>query len=360
MKPFKERVINFWEVFTGLDEYLRKLCDNMPEKRYELYYVSELIINNCFPRCSYTLEKGDNDRYRLILSPYCNPLIILYLRYWVALAPKQLYEHWDFLIGDQKTNDLDFKMKVDGFEFGFHDLYIHPDIRDDHIDIKVYAENFKYISELMQIHVSYQLLVACLGEIDIMYLLKRCEMSEEKLDGSFPLDQFPAYIKDVIKKRRWINAHDPFRVYKSYIMKPRTRETSLRDDMYYGITTQKKLMDQAFVFEDFQIRRAKDCGIYVGFIFYEHTKIRRRDDLIEQREEKITNICEKIKIAENIGHACGVYYSYIDYVIYDWESFVGVMTEFLSDVDTSVYGFHFFASHESPFYIVNNESGNIN
>lgn len=362
MKNFKERVSNFWFAISASDEYLRDLCDHMPESKYKLQGAIELIINICFSKCYYDIKKDDNGRYILILSPSCNPLNVLYIRYLLNQAPKELHEHWDFYCGFPKTNNPNYVIEAKGYQFGFHDLYIYPKINQGFMDFEVYAENFQHLDYRMKIYVTYDLMQACLGEIDLIYLVKHVKISQEKLTDSFPLDQLPTYIKNVIQKEQWFNTENPFQVYKPYSTIPRTNDTDLRDDMYYGYSTQIKLMNEVFDFDDHQIQAAKENGITVGFIFYEHTRISRnkREALREELEDKITEACERKQIAENIGIAGGVYYSYIDYVVYDWECFTEVMSEFLADVDTAVYGFHYFASKEKPFYMVNKAVDNIN
>ena len=50
-----------------------------------------------------------------------------------------------------------------------------------------------------------------------------------------------------------------------------------------------------------------------------------------------------------------LFYTYLDYVVYDWELFVKILNEVMEDVNTQMYGFQYMISGEQPLYLVNNK-----
>lgn len=356
MKSFKEQVSRFWDVFSKQEIYLRELCDQLPESRSQLQHTMKQTLDICMSECAFTIEKNKSSRYVLTLSPQRDPLFILYLRYVVDKAPKHLCEYWDFYYAKQKVTDHEYMIEADKHLIGFHDVYVFPQIKNQHISLDIYIAHLFNVHKEKQLQVAYQLLIACIGEIDTMYLLGDIRIIKRKKVGSFTLDQLPLFIEDLLQTEHWINVKNPFQVYSSYTILPRKHEFRLRDDMYSGVSSQLKLINEMVHYDDTHIRWAEANGIIVGFIFYEHLKIDRSEQaaLRESLEERISKACEQEQIAENIGVAGGIFYSYIDYVVYDWERFLQIIPDFLDDVNTKTYGFQYMVSGEQPLYAVNN------
>lgn len=356
MKSFKDQVMRFWNVFVKEEQQLRDLCDQLPNTQAQLQHTMKQTLDICLSECAFTITKNSLKRYVLTLSPNRDPLFILYLRYIVNKAPKRLSEHWDFYYAKQKTEDKDFMITVGEHTIGFHEVYVFPYIRNQHLSLDIYISHLYHLHKEKQLRIAYQLLIACIGEIDTMYLLESVKIMKRKKVGSFSLDRLPDFIEDLIQSEHWINVKNPLQVYSPYTILPRKHELRLRDDMYRGVSSQLRLINEMVHYDDTHIRWAEANGIIVGFIFYEHMKIERNKqaELRECLEEKISKACEREEIAENIGVAGGIFYSYIDYVVYDWERFLQIIPDFLDDVNTKTYGFQYMVSGEQPLYAVNN------
>lgn len=356
MKSFRDQVMLFWEVFAKKEQHLRELCDELPETRTQLNHTMKQTLDICLSECAFSITKNTAQRYVLTLSPNRDPLFILYLRYIVNKAPQILSQHWDFYYAKQRVEHNDFRIESDEYSIGFRDVYVFPQIHNQHLTLEVYIHNLYHLRKEKQLQIAYQLLTACIGEMDTMYLLDRVKMIKRKKTGSFTLDRLPEFIEDLIQSEHWINVKNPLQIYSPYTILPRKHELRLRDDMYRGVSSQLRLINEMVHYDDTHIRWAEANGIIVGFIFYEHMKIERNKqaELRESLEEKISKACEREEIAENIGVAGGIFYSYIDYVVYDWERFLKLIPDFLDDVNTKSYGFQYMISGEQPLYEVNN------
>lgn len=356
MKSFKDQVMRFWDAFEQEEQKLRELCDELPHSKAELQHKMKQTLDICLSECAFTIARNSNERYSLTLSPKRDPLFILYLRYVIEHAPKQLNKHWDFYYAKQKSRNRDFMVDAGDYMIGFRDVYVFPHIRNQHLSLDITISHLYQVHKEKQLQIAYQLLIACIGEIDTMYLLENVRIVKRKKEGSFTLNHLPAFIEDLIQSEHWINVNNPLQVYSPYTILPRKHELRLRDDMYRGVSSQLQLINEMVHYDDTHIRWAEANGIIVGFIFYEHLKIERNKqaELRESLEEKISSLCEREKIAENIGVAGGIFYSYLDYVVYDWERFLKIIPDFLDDVNTKTYGFQYMISGEQPLYVVNN------
>lgn len=356
MKSFKEQTMRFWTVFSKEEAHLRELCDQLPKNRSKLRRTMKQILDICMSECAFTIDKNSSQRYVLTLSPKRDHLFILYLRYVIDKAPTRLCKYWDFYYAKQKVHHSDYQIEVGEQRIGFHDLYVFPHIKNQHIYLDVYINHLYKLHKEKQLQIAYEMMTACIGEIDAMYLLQGIRIIKRKKAGSFTLDRFPVFIKDLLQTEHWINVNNPLQVYSQYTILPRRHEIRLRDDMYSGVSTQLQLIHEMVHYDDTHIRWAEANGIIIGFIFYEHLKIERKDQaaLRENLEERITKLCADEQIAENIGVAGGIFYSYLDYVVYDWERFLQVIPDILDDVNTKTYGFQYMISGEQPLYVVNN------
>lgn len=356
MKSFKDQVMRFWNVFSKEEAQLRELCDQLPNSHSQLQHTMKQMLDICMSECAFIIEKNSSKRYVLTLSPQRDPLFILYLRYVVDKAPKALNTYWDFYYAKQKVMNQDYILDTGKYHIGFRDVYVFPQIHNRHISLDVYMTHLYHVHKEKQLKFAYQLLIACIGEMDTMYLLENVRIIKRRKEGSFTLDRLPDFIEDLIQSEHWINVKNPIQVYSPYTILPRKHELRLRDDMYRGVSSQLKLINEMVHYDDTHIRWAEANGIIVGFIFYEHLQIDRSQQahLRESLEEKISAACEREQIAENIGVAGGIFYSYIDYVVYDWERFLEIIPDFLDDVNTKTYGFQYMISGEQPLYAVNN------
>jgi len=357
VKSFRDQVIRFWDVFTKEELHLRAMLDDEANTHDQLQHKTKQILDICMSECDFTIEKNDEGRYVLTLSPQRDALFILYLRYVIDKAPKALTKHWDFYYSKQKKNDADFTIQWKDRCFSYRDVIVYPRIHDQHFILSVYIDYFQEFRRDERSDIVYQLLTACIGEIYTMYLIESIKFLKRKKPGGMTLDQLPDYIEEVIQTQHWLNVNDPLQVYSPYTILPRKNEFHLRDDIYRGVSSQLKLINEMVHYDDTHVRWAEANGIIIGFVFYEHVSIDKKEQLVlrESLEEKLSHACEEKQIAENIGVAGGIFYTYLDYVVYDWEMFLAILPEFMDDVNTRMYGFQYMVSGEQPLYVVNNK-----
>lgn len=357
MKSFRVQTATFWKVFFQEEKSLRQLLDQGEDHRALIEHKMKQVLDICMSDCAFAISKKSNGRYELVLSPQKDKLFILYLRYLISQVPKTLLYLWDFYYANQPCEDRSVKFNVRGNMIGFADVQVYPTIRDQSFALEIYGDVFRNMRKGEQLQKIYELLDGAIGEIPAMYRIATIRFLKKRKSGGITMDQLDAYMKETIEKQRWMNVKHPLQVYRSYTMIPRRRDFHLRNDVYNGITSQPALITEMNRYDDTHIRWGEANGIMIGFAFYEHSQIamQRRIAVRENLEEKLSQCCEVKQAAENIGAANGLFYTYLDYVVYDWELFVSILNEVMEDVNTQLYGFQYMISGEQPLYMVNNQ-----
>lgn len=357
MKSFRVQTATFWKVFFQEEKDLRRLLDHEQDQSDLIQHKMKQLLDICMSECAFTITKKANGRYELVLSPQKDKLFILYLRYLVTQAPKTLLHLWDFYYANQPSKESNRKFKMKGQMIGLADVQVYPIIKDQSFALEIYADVFRNMRKEEQYQKIYELLDDAIGEIPTMYLIQSIRFLKKCKSGGIRMDQLGDYMKDTIENQHWMNVHHPLQVYSTYTVLPRRRDFHLRNDIYNGISSQMALIAEMNRYDDTHVRWGEANGIIIGFVFYEHMQLAKQDRMIvrENLEEKLSRCCEAQKVGENIGAANGLFYTYLDYVIYDWELFVKILTEVMEDVNTQLYGFQYMISGEQPLYLVNNK-----
>jgi len=354
VKSFRQQVALFWEAFFQEEKALRHLLDETGNDAKIKQRVRNLL-NICLSDCAFACKKNKQGRYELILSPKGDRLTFLYLRYMMEKAPKTLNKVWDFYDTLPKETDADV-LKIKDSLVPSVQIQVHPKAAQRHIHLEVYQELFVRMPKNEQMKIMRGILDRCIGELARMYLIGNIRFLKRPKEGGMALPQLDEYITNVVKQERWTHAAHPQRTYFAYAALPRCSEFRLRTDVYGGVSSQLELIHELVRHDEGHVRKAQHNGILVGFLFYEHSHMAKEQRLLnrENLEETISRICAEKQIAENIGAANGLFYTYLDYVVYDWDMFVKEAMPLLEDMDTYLYGFQPMILRAHPMYLVDN------
>lgn len=356
MKSFREQVKLFWKAFFQEEKKLRMMMDEFPEHHDELIADIRHLLNICLKDCPFETGKDPDGHYKLVLTPNGDPLTILYLRYIIERAPKILCRIWNFYYAKQCVDMDHCSITIQDHDIVQRDIILYPKVIEQRIHIDVYADILLRMDPEEASRTVYLLLDASIGEVYTMNYIGEIHLVKKKQDGGITLDLLNAYLHEVMSREGWMNRHDSLQVYSNYTIQPKQADFYLREDVYSGISTQIELINEMLQFGSYHVNYANSNGIQVGFLFYEHSQI-AKDELFSLREsidEQISNLFAEKHVAENIGAANGLYYTYLDYVVYDWERFLQMIVPVMEDVNTQLYGFQHMVIGEQPLYLMDN------
>lgn len=361
MSSFREQVKIFWKAFFQEEKELRTLLDDAQKHSDEIIKRVKRLLDLCMQDALFEIGKNNCGRYELILTPNGDALTILYLRYIIKHAPKTLLKVWDFYYAKPREHEQDLTLIIKDYELHLRDVIVYPTVVEQRFMLEVYSDVFQTMSERDQLDVLFLCLDSVVGELYTMKYIGDLRILKEKRNGGITLDLLPSYMDEMMEKEDWTNRHHPLQIYSNYtqsdqLMLPNKEQYYLRGDVYSGISTQMNLIQEMLSFQNSHVNIARANGIQVGFLFYEHTQI-PKEQLFSVREaidEQIIERCKKKQVAENIGAANGLYYTYLDYVVYDWTLFLEIILPIMEDVNTQLYGFQEMIIGESPLYLVDN------
>ncbi|MBQ9518550.1 MAG: hypothetical protein IJR59_01485, partial [Firmicutes bacterium] len=138
--PFKVRVQNCWKLFLEKENELRLLMDNKASSDEVVRKLDELIS----PAFNYVYaEVGkNNDKYELILNLDGDKSRAFPLIYFKNNAPKEVFEHWNILIGRQASQkNMDkLKLRMGGSEVEASDIDLWCEWNNNLASVSVYCE----------------------------------------------------------------------------------------------------------------------------------------------------------------------------------------------------------------------------
>lgn len=356
MKSFREQVKLFWKAFFLEEKKLRNLIDQLPAEQEKVLISIKSLLDICLDQSLFEVGKNSDGRYELVLCANGDPLSLLYHHYIVEKAPRTLQRYWNFYEAKPCVNIDNFSLNIHGKEVAQRDVILYPKLMDQRISLDVYCDVFLKMSLEDAMQNLFLLLDASIGEVYTMNYIGELHIIKEKQNGGITLDLLGSYLKELMSKEAWTNRHDSLQVYTNYTIQPKKENFYLREDVFSGMSTQINLINEMLRFGSYHVKKAEMNGIQLGFLFYEHSAISPQERFLvrESIEEKITCQCAIKQVAENIGAANGIYYTYLDYVVYDWEKFLAILVPIMEDVNTMLYGYQPMIIGEQPLYLVDN------
>lgn len=347
MESFRKRTERFWAMFVQAEATLREALDEHQEDEAEQRF--QALFSRCLFHCPCWLRKQEG-HYLCIVSSQGDKLKYLFLHYVMERAPHACLVHWRF--HDALPKGIRTKGILDDTDERSTQLLLLPHSLRQRFHLDVYAP-FETMKKAEKIKLIHRCLDDAVGEYVRMFLIGQMKLVKQPPQAGISLADFSALCERETWVKRQRHAHQ---IFSTYAIFPNQQEYLMRSDIFSGVSSQLEVITDYIRGKDQRIRQAKEYGIVVGFLFYEHAHLEQSQRLWirENLEETIAQICVKDGIAENIGAANGLMYTYLDYVVYDWEAFVKAALAVMEDIDTHLYGFQSLIHNELPLHLVDN------
>lgn len=347
MNVFRKRVALFWERFLKEEKQLRNLLDQ--ERKTDATAILKSLVKQHIGNYPVSLDKKDH-RYICEFSPQGDTLVYLYLHYTIANAPQILHKQWDF---HDAMSKFEIRKSLCINAIQADDVRIYPQVSHQRLNLDIACDTWKQAKRSEKQEAIRVFLDVYIGEFERMFLIGDIKFLKRVREGGMTLTEFARFSEDLVSEKSRTYLHQ---IYSHYVILPRYDIHYLRSDVYSGVSSQMGIIHDFLHQKEERIRKAKEYGIIVGFLFYEHAHIEQEKRLLvrENLEEAISNITVKAGIAENIGAANGLMYTYLDYVIYDWDAFMEKAMPLLEDMDTHIYGFQSLVANALPIHLVDN------
>ncbi len=325
----KHRVLNFWKYFLANKEELEAAIKNEDyhEVKHILNDLNEKLKTVCL--CSMEVEMSDTGFYEMTFTPQSNKNSQFATALLKKNAPKQLSEDWiiNAFRPPLTTRAMNTIIKVKDKEVRGTDFHIYYTIDEvsKMINIKVYCEALKDLDESKKESIVSYMLELFIGELEFEARISSVEILDEpdqEAENFCLLPNFYEDICDIIVDEEWVEYHDPLSIYMAYKLDEKPVNETLRKDMKLIVTTNPQLQEEILNDTYDMCKEFSSCGGEYGYLYYEKLYEDEKEALVRQQLEKETNeLLYDMSIARTMGGAVGIYYSYIDVVIFDKDAF---------------------------------------
>ena len=362
MKSFKERTKLFWEKFSEQEKEIRQLIDNISAiDSKELIDKVGNIVSVAFTDQPFELgHNTESNKYELIFSPNGNETILMQLMYLVEAMPNQLQENWTtyssspFSHTSSQSLELhikDQRVKVVAEDFKIT-THLNSNAKKINLDISIpviseLPENDQYriIFLMMDRCISEIYTMKYIGEVNIVEepkkgWLQKAFKKEDKNKDSIPLSKLKAFIDYLITDNDWDKPNYPYESWSVYKMKPPLEETSFRKDIFIGTTNSMSLTSDILSGETdiYPIKQLSEDGISLMYLYFSNEKMENPLETRNEVEDKLVPLIVDTKIAVLMGTAMGNYHAYLDYMVFDRDAFVEIVSSLLQDIDSDEKG----------------------
>lgn len=357
---FKNRVAKFWDTFSEKESQIRKMMDDKVEGEKLIAFVDE-VLQTAFHKVYFEMGVNEEGKYELILTPEGDRVKLIQIHYWLQHAPESLLDKWNFHSTKPGKGNSGFRLDMFGVSLNQEDMqiYTEPDEERKKIDIQVYSPKLMELEENQRYSMLFIELDQFISEIYTMEYIGFVDFIEEAPEDeqSVPIEKLKAYIDYIINENDWPKPGNPCDEYSAYNMKPpQAEEWELRKDVVAGYTSCIPFLNAYYSGENELFDSYNEDGVVFGFIFYDNSNIPRENTVAFRGniEDKIAEKAIDKGIANTIGGATGYKYSYIDFVIFDFESFISIAKEVLSGYEFEEVGFAFFKTGIDPIFFEKN------
>lgn len=360
IRPFRDRVQDFWEEFSKEEVHLRELMDDSANPQQAAEFAAKLLQKAFRRPCFQLAHNRVNGKYTLILTPEGLRHQMFPIEYWQQKAPKELLEHWDFLAGRPRIPNV--TLQLDGAQLTGKDMQVWIEKQKyDQAGIKIFVPKLAFLlrKEKGKVYAMiYQMLLQSLGEKVAMRHIAYVDILEraEKTKPDLLVSELYQWMGENLCGGDFekLEQADPCETYFGYEKKPQQNNISLRSDVVLGTTACLELV------KDYHAGRGgidsmyRKNGVVAGFLCYGHGKT-PANQLVSTRtklEQKLEEAAgDSVRI---IGGATGLSRSYIDCICYDLQSFLDAAKEVFSQEETPMVLFHVF--HQAASSVTVKES----
>jgi len=348
---FRERTESAWEEFVEKEIELRQIMDSDKhhERGEELIKKCEDILYMAFDDIAF--ELGFNgEKYELILTPEGDKIKLFELVYFQKHAPKEVLEHWNILVGRQANEHCG--LRIDDIDVDGDDVKIWIEKKDnEYIVISAYCEKLLSLYQKNENRVWWiltTLIDQILGEISHMRYIYSLDILESVMGEEFILlSKLPEKMKEM-GYQMGNDAKEYLEIYTGYEINPNEDpQADYRLDTIAGSTCCSALINGYFSSDNYFMDELHADGTVAGFLCYPLDTLKEEEgsqkifDFRDQLEEKLTEKCTE-DVLTLIGGATGIYYGYVDFIVWDIKGALYAAQEFFETTDIPWVSFHTF------------------
>lgn len=328
-KPFRERVIECWEIFSRGEAKLRQLIDQKAGSELITEQLDALLtpaFDSVYAEVGFNGKKHD-----LILNLEGDWSRLFTLTYFKKHAPENVLQYWNILVGRQSHGQgLDnYGIQIGGSTVYARDIQIWTSWKDQAAKISLYCEKLVPLlteRENEAYWFAYVMLDYAVGELAEMKYIRELEILDAPHEQpAITLAQLmPHFMQQLSLGRDALFDEERYcSLCSAYQMQPdEEAKDGLRADVFAGSGCFIPLLNDFLHGESRIMDTFHADGIAAGYFcfpLYGFEGDNRGAQILDFRDDIAENI-EKTAGLDNftyIGGASGIYYGYLDFIAWD-------------------------------------------
>lgn len=346
IRPFRERVEEYWKAFTQKEEQLRdwmdaQLWDKVQQEQQQLLRIA-------FEDIGFEI-RYENNCYELILVGESKVSRLLQCAYWQSKAPELLWQTWRFVVGEPPIASNWLTIEEESLDLEQIQTWVMPQ-ENGRFGIELYGEQLVALQQQnaeKALRIMGSMIEKVLGEIPSVCFVAWVDVLEvPNQQSSQPITKLAQIIADKVTEGDVEALQDAellLQNYQGYRYHPaETEEWILRQDVIVGSTCCSELARAYYQNDETWMNRHQQDGVICGFLFYSNEGIPEHE-LVELRgtlEDQLQQAGEDS--VQILGGAIGIKYSYIDCMCFDLKAFLNAASDLLNQYPLEEIGFHVF------------------
>lgn len=358
---FRERAQAAWLSFADQEEYFRNLFKKgVSESDLDVIYIK---LNKIFKQVSPSIFvhlSFNGKKHELVFAHYSDCINLIELSYLKEQAPETVLKHWDIVIGMPALPDQ--ILEHDGIPISADDVLILVSEENKKYKISAYWLALQTTgSSKDEIEVLIKALIrGILGDLVYYHYILECEILDSPLEmlNSFDsneskamgLRELPNYL---ISKGLSLDINAKFAIdmrKAAYVAnKAEIGNSFWRQDIVQGLTNLPWINKGYLNEDDSGMNELLQYGIGAGFFAF-HIDVPEGSNRfctstnIRGAFEKFMKKDYHQDVATIVGGATGLYYDYIDLIVWDFEGLVDAAKNFFKDKEIDKVYFSTFFS----------------
>lgn len=325
--PLSERVERFWKWFAENEEKISGMV--RPRTQEEADEVMALVQEG-------TSLISDNVNYNLggdcefSFSAEGWPDMFIIYPYIISCMPEELKSKWKFNPFNGGT-DRAFGFSMFGADMDTARVMVRAVFNEDagRFRISFYEPNLCALSPDESRHAMWIMLENTVGEGVSFKYIDGIDQAAECEDGMIPLPELKQHIRETLEAHELKFFENPVDVYTSYKLNQQDN-TELRFDVVVGSTRLDAIIADYYHDSTDIFDHINSFGAQAVFIAFANPEGMDGNSILNLRhdiEDKITEeILDPLELGLVIGGATGTDVSYIDLIVYDYNTFEHAIT----------------------------------
>ena len=334
---FTKRTERFWEWFSKNE---KRLSEMVSERKDEDSEKMVEFISKGVDMISKDLKFNVGGDHEFTFSVEGKYELFFLLPYVTENLPERYSDKWSFFSCMRGTGGESFGFRGYGADVAADRVMVSASAEEggNTADITFYAKELEPLEEQARYNVFFVLMDLIIGEALSNVCVGDVEWADAPSDGMMPLTELEQWMTDNLCEDGELPV--PADTWFNYEREPADHVSDPRGDVIAGFTVFTPMVSDYYNGNDEVYQKFMEFGAKPVFLYYYYDGEADSDDILDERQEIMDMLEEKVlgergsghEIGLMIGSASGIDRLYIDMLLYDEQAFMEKARKTLADL----------------------------